>query len=194
MSTTTVESKRTFTPEALLAMEDAVNYELVDGELVERNMGFQSSRVGFRVGQLLANYCDDHVPGWVAGADAGFQCFPDDPGKVRKPDVSLVSLHSLPADEEPTGHCRVAPDLAVEVVLPNDRYADVEAKVDDYLSAGTKLVWIVNPQNRSVRVHRADGTTREVSENDELEGETVVPGFRCKVSEFFRTPAPAETK
>ena len=190
----TVATKQSYTPEDLLTMPDAVSYELVDGELVERKMGWKSSWVGGRVFKLLSIHCDAHDLGWVAPADASYQCYPDAPKKVRKPDVSFIRLNRMPADEEPDGHCRIAPDLAVEVVSPNDFYEEVEDKVEEYLTVGVRLVWVVNPPKRTVRVHRADGTITNLRETDELGGEDVVPGFRCRVSELFAVPSAGTAK
>jgi Uma2 family endonuclease len=61
--------------------------------------------------------------------------------------------------------------------------------VDEYLEAGVELVWVVNPATRSVRVHRADGTVADFGEDDEITGEQVIPGFCCRVREFFAPPA-----
>jgi Uma2 family endonuclease len=184
----TVATKQRYTPEDLLTMPDAVSYELVDGELVERNMGWKSSWVGGRVFKLLSNHCDAHGLGWAAPADASYQCFPDAPNKVRKPAASFIRLERMPPDKEPEGHCRIAPDLAVEVTSPNDFYDEVEVKVREYLSAGVRLVWVVHPPTRTARVHRADGAETKLREADELSGEDVIPGFRCRVSELFALP------
>jgi Uma2 family endonuclease len=73
----------------------------------------------------------------------------------------------------------------VEVVSPNDSYYDVEHKVQEYLSAGVQRVWVVNPDRRNVRIHHLDGTTTTLNENDEITGEAVLPGFKCRVGEFF---------
>jgi Uma2 family endonuclease len=184
----TVATKQRYTPEDLLTMPDAVSYELVNGELVERNMGWKSSEIGVDVAFLLKAHCKAHGLGWVVGADASYQCYPDAPKKVRKPDVSFIRLDRMPAEEKPEGHCRIAPDLAVEVVSPNDLFYKVEDKVEEYLTAGVRLVWVVNPPTRTVHVYRADGTTTKLREADELSGEDVVPGFRCRVSELFAVP------
>ncbi len=177
-----------YTPEDLLVLPDGDNFELVGGELVERNRGWESSWIGGRLHHFLSTFCDAHHAGWVAPADAGYQCFSDDLGKVRKPDASFIRLERLPAEERLEGHCPIAPDLAVEVISPHDLYSEVEAKVDEYVQAGVSLVWVVDPPTRSVRVHRADGTLADLREDDELDGENVLPGFRCPVRELFRTP------
>ena len=188
----TVATNQRCTPEDLLAMPDGDRYELVNGELVERNMGWQSSRIGARAVHLLSAHCDTHGLGWVAGADAGYQCYPGDPGMVRKPDASFVRLERLPPEDEPEGHCRIAPDLVVEVVSPNDLYYEVEDKVAEYLGTGVRMVWVVNPPTHTVRIHRVDGSEALLHEADELSGEDVVPGFRCRVGAPFAIPtAPA---
>lgn len=189
MSTAVLETR--VTPEELLEMPDGDNFELVDGRLVKRDMGWRSSRIGGRVFRLLDVYCEQKGLGWVVPADASYQCFPADPGMVRKPDVSFIRRERLHEDEEPEGHCPIAPDLAVEVISPHELYYEVEGKIADYFSAGVRLVWVVNPATRSVRVHRRDGTISDLAETDELTGENVVPGFRCHVSEIFRTPEQA---
>jgi Uma2 family endonuclease len=183
-------TKTRCTPEDLLDMPDGDRFELVGGELVERHMGWNSSWIGGRVHHLLSTFCDAHPVALVAPADAGYQCFPDDPNKVRRADASIIRRERLPTDEQLQGHCRIAPDLAAEVVSPNDLYSEVEGKVEEYLAAGVKLVWVVNPPLRSVRVHRADGSVTDLGEEDELSGEDVLSGFRCKVADLFRDPPP----
>src|SRR4051795_8542847 len=118
-----------FTPEDLLRLPDAVNYELVDGKLVERNMGMESSRVAARILALIAFFLRDGRQRLLFGADGSYQCFPEAPDKVRRPDVSFIRDGRLPGDRAPEGHCRIPPDLAVEVVSPNDLAYEVEEKV-----------------------------------------------------------------
>jgi len=177
------------TPEDLLAMPDGKYYELVDGELVERKMGWESSWIGGELHRKLGNYCEEknHV-GYVVPGDASYQCFPDDPNNVRKPDVSFIRRERLPSQEELCGHCRIYPDLATEVISPNELYSEVEEKVDEYLKAVVSLVWVIDTNNRSVRVHRQNGTVTDLGENDYLDGEGVIPGFRCRVGDLFQLP------
>jgi Uma2 family endonuclease len=179
----------TFTPEDLLAMPDAVSFELVGGRLVERKMSVESSRIGMRVGYLLLRSVDGTGLGDVLGADASYQCFPHDPGKVRKPDVSFIRAGRLPDEQRRKGHARIAPDLAVEVTSPNDLVDEVADKVVEYIDAGVRLVWVVYPTTRRVVIHRppgaAGGPISEVGGEDVITGEDVVPGFSCPVSEFF---------
>lgn len=186
---TVVAAKPQHTPEDLLEMPDGTGYELVDGELVERNMGAESSWIGGRIFRLLGQRGEDRGLGWALPADCGYQCFEGDPTRVRRPDASFIVLGRLPDERVPSGHVRITPDLAVEVVSPNDLFSEVQEKVVEYLDAGVRLVWLVDPRTRSVYVYYASAVSR-VQEEDELTGEDVLPGFRCRVNEFLPGHAP----
>ena len=86
---------------------------------------------------------------------------------------------------EAKGFFHGAPDLAVEVLSPSDTVEEIEAKVDEYLAAGTQLVWVVNPRRQTVSVYRKDGTTTILRREDALNGESVVPGFSLSLAELF---------
>jgi Uma2 family endonuclease len=180
----TVESL--VTPEELLLLPDAVGYELLGGQLVERNVSHESSWIGGELYRLLANYCDATRIGWAFPSDASYQCFADDPSRVRRPDVSFIRREQIERFGLPIGHSRFPPDLAVEVFSPHDRSEELSEKVRQYLSAGVRLVWVVDPVLREVFVHRPAGGGVILSSNDDLDGEDVVPGFRCKVGDLFR--------
>jgi Uma2 family endonuclease len=181
-----------FTPDDLLRMEDAVNYELVDGKLVERHMGMDSSEIAARIVLLIGLFLRSKSFARLFGADASYQCFPSAPTKIRKPDVSVIRSERLADGRLPVGHCPLAPDLAVEVISPGDLAYEVEEKVAECLGAGVPLVWVVNPPTHTVRIHRPKASPRgpiaELSGDDEITGEDVLPGFSCKVSEFFVRP------
>src|SRR5262245_61280578 len=189
-----------FTPEDLLAMPGGKDFELVNGRLVERHrtsrsvemedhMGILSDLIAGRLFQRLANFCDEHPLGWALLPNSGgFQGFPGSPRLVRKPDVAFVSYGRFPDEQLPLGHAHLAPDLAAEVVSPNDTYEQVDEKIEEYLRAGVRLVWVISPQNHTVRVHRGNGSSHCLRENDELDGEDVVPGFRCPVRDLFPHP------
>src|SRR5438552_1230645 len=106
---TLAPAKTRFTPDDLERLPDAVNYELVNGQLVERHMGFESSIIAGIVLTLLNSFVRPKRLGFVGGADSAFQCFPDDPDKIRKPDVCFVSRGRLPGERPPPGYIRVAP-------------------------------------------------------------------------------------
>lgn len=179
----------TFSPDDLLRMPDAAGYELVDGKLVERNMGLESSEIAAKIIILIGWFLREHRIGRLFSSEASYQCFPTAPNQVRRPDVSLIRLERLPAARLPEGHCPIAPDLAVEVVSPNDRVEELDEKVEEYLRAGVPLIWIVFPRTRSVQVRRPrtapQGPVSQLGEGDTVSGENVVPGFTCEVREFF---------
>jgi Uma2 family endonuclease len=178
-------AEKIYTPEDLLSMPDRKNYELVDGHLVERNMSQLSSWVGGRLHRILDIFVDDHRLGWTWPADLGYECLPDHPNEVRKPDVSFIRLERMPEGPTSEGYAHIAPDLAAEVISPNDLWRKVLAKVEEYLQAGVLLVWVIDPEARSVHVYRRDGTVSLIRETDDLSGEDVVPGFRCPLASIF---------
>jgi Uma2 family endonuclease len=176
----------TYTPDDLLTMPDGNRYELVDGQLVEKNMGAESDWIAFRTTKLLAIHVDDNELGDIFGSETGYTCFAAHPRMVRKPDGSFIARGRLPGGRIPKGHIPVAPDLAIEVISPNDSYYDVDAKVHLYREAGIPLIWVINPDNRTVKVYAADRDYPiELTDADELDGGDVLPGFRCRVSEIF---------
>ncbi|MFQ5730825.1 MAG: Uma2 family endonuclease [Planctomycetaceae bacterium] len=176
---------QTYTPEDLLHMPDGDRYELVDGQLVEIDMGGESSWVGGRIFKSLALYEGEHG-GWAFPGDTSYQCFAFAPEMVRRPDASFVCAGRFEDGEIPKGHIPIPPDLAVEVVSPNDIYTRVEDKVEEYLQAGVRLVWVLNPANRTVRIFREsiEGST-QAGPDDDLSGGDVLPGFRCGIAGLF---------
>jgi Uma2 family endonuclease len=181
----TVETTR-YTPEDLLTMPGGERYELVDGHLVEKPIGGESDWIGMRLIARLVMFVETGQLGHVFGPETGYQCFRDDPHQVRKPDGSFIAAGRLPGDRIPKGHIRVVPDLVIEVVSPNDLYYAVEAKVREYQEAGVRLIWVLNPDLRSIKVYERDSRrTFSLSVEDELTGGDVVPGFRCPVSSLF---------
>jgi Uma2 family endonuclease len=103
-----------------------------------------------------------------------------------RPDVAFVQSDRLPPAEERDRICRFAPDLAVEVVSPTDRYVEVMEKVELYLAAGTRLVWLVEPGRRTVTVYAPGHEPHTLTDEDELDGGDVLPEFRLSVANIFR--------
>jgi Uma2 family endonuclease len=175
-----------FTPDDLLTMPDGDRFELLNGRLVEKESSYAAALIACEAMYLLANFLDDNPLGTVTASGATFRCFPDDPDAVRKPDVAFVRRGRLPRGQVLEGHVLIAPDLVVEVVSPNNLVEDVETKIQMFLNAGTRLVWVVHSQPRFLRIHRPDGTITQLKDGDELTGEDVLPGFRCLVRDLFR--------
>ena len=155
--------------------------ELIRGRLVVREpAGLRHGRVAMELARQLANYVGDRGMGRVYAAETGFTVARD-PDTVRAPDVAFIRRDRLP-DPEPLGFPDLAPDLVVEVLSPGDRPGEILAKVADWLSAGTRLVWVVDPLRRVARVYRQDGSETIVTAEAALEGEDVLPGFECPLA------------
>ena len=172
-------------PDDLLKWPDGDRYELIDGVPREKPMGAESDEVAMSVAASLCQFVKQNSLGHVYGAQTGYRCFPHAPKQVRKPDVSFVAAGRLPGDKSPKGDITIPPDLAVEVVSPNDTYEEILARVRDYKAAKVRLIWVVSPESKTVLVRRADGTCAEVDETGQLSGEDVIPGFVCPVAELF---------
>lgn len=175
-----------YTPEDLLALPDYGRYELIDGQLVERNMGAKSSYAATNVLVLMGYFVRSNSLGLVFQADCGYQIFPEEPNRVRFADVSFIRRGRLPEDHPPDGHNRLSPDLVIEAVSPRDTAYEVEGKIEQWLRAGVRLVWVIYPDTHRVQVHRPDGTVTKLQSEDQLVGEDVVPGFQCQVTEIFQ--------
>ncbi len=172
-------------PEDLLAMPGGDRYELIDGRLKEKDMGAESDKVALRIGGRLDQFCLQTKRGIAFGSQTGFRCFPKAPKLVRKPDAAVIVTGRLPDDKWPKGDILIAPDLAVEAVSTHDTYEEVAVKVEEFKSAGVKLIWVISPETRTVLIRRANGTCEELSEAGTLSGEDVLPGFTCAVAELF---------
>lgn len=158
--------------------------ELVRGVLVVREPpftihGVRSARLIVRMGTFV----EREGLGAVFAQDTGFQ-IERDPDTVRAPDVAFVARERLAQIRE-HGYATLAPDLVVEILSPNDRPGEVLDKVGQWLSAGVRLVWVIDAVRRLARVYRADGTESIVGQDDALDGEDVLPGFRCPLAEIL---------
>jgi Uma2 family endonuclease len=135
-----------------------------------------------RLRRLIADYAEPRDLGATYGADTGFR-IARDPDTVLAPDVAFVSRDRLPESQD--GYYEGPPDLAVEVVSPNDRVRTVEDKAAAWLAAGARAVWVVWPNTRTVTVHRPGRKPHTLREEDTLTGEDILPGFACPVAKVF---------
>ncbi len=187
----TADLNAVHTPDDLLHMPDGDRYELVDGRLVEKNVSWEASLIATVLTRLITLYDPDYRQGHIV-VEGSYQCFPGDPKKVRRPDVSFIRREKLIGRERAKGHSRIVPDLIVEVISPNDMFAAIEDRVEEHFRAGASLAWVINPDTRVVLVFHANRTeSRRLREDDELTGEDVLPGFRCTVRDIF---APLDLK
>ncbi len=161
--------------------DDYHRHELIKGELLTMS---PVQRLHGRVAANLTMLLLQHVRANHLGdifVESGYH-IEKDPDTVLGPDVSFIAGGHYP--DLPDGYTPGPPDLAVEVLSPDDRKGYVERKLGVYLQTGTRSVWLVNPRRRTVEVITSLADRRTLHEDDELFDDTV-PGFRVKVSEIF---------
>jgi Uma2 family endonuclease len=158
--------------------------ELVRGVLVVREpAGYQHGEVAMNLATAIHNFVRAHRLGSVLAAETGFKLF-SDPDTVRAPDVAFIRVDRVPTPP-PRGFPAMAPDLAVEVLSPDDRPGEVLQKVADWLNGGVRLVWVVDPRRRIARVYRPDGVDSQLNERDALDGEDVLPGLSIPLGDVL---------
>jgi Uma2 family endonuclease len=173
------------TEKDVLALLDHGNrlFELVDGVLVEKILGLKESALAAELGGWLTPFVRDHDLGIVAGADGTLRLMPR---LVRIPDLSFISWEQLPRREYPSRPIPdLYPDLAVEVLSPGNTAAEMERKLKDYFLAGTRLVWIIDPDARTVHVYTSPDEWTLLEETDTLTGGNVLPGFTLPLKQLF---------
>jgi len=157
--------------------------ELVDGTLVEKAMGYLESLIAARIIVLLSKFVSPRKLGLVSAPDGMMRILAR---RVRIPDVAFVSFDRLPGGEIPTAPIPdLVPDLAVEVLSESNTPREMQNKLQEYFTAGTRLVWYVEPKSRSVDVYTSTTQMIRVSGDQLLGGGDVLPGFEVKVSEIF---------
>jgi Uma2 family endonuclease len=165
--------------------EDVVapsGYEMIDGELVEMPpMSEEASWIGGQLFAVVNEFCIAHQLGRVYPQDTPFRGFPGEGITIRKPDAAFVRQDRLAARPSKKD-LMIPPDLAGEVLSPTDSAVDVNRKIEQYLAAGVRLVWVIDPDSRVALVFRANGTVSKVRANEELDGEDVLPNFHCPLA------------
>ena len=174
------------TAEELLLMPGAgVRRELVLGEVREMApAGYAHGRIAMNVSTPLDRHVRERGLGIVLAAETGFQ-IASDPDTVRAPDVSFVRRERVEEVGEMEGYWPGAPDLAIEVVSPNDSYAGVEEKIAAWLGAGSRAVVVIEPRTRTVTVRSSRTEIKILTEGDMLDLGEVVPGWMISVADVF---------
>lgn len=178
-------ASRTLSAEELLELDlPNKQTELVRGQLIVREpAGYRHGVVAHQISRLIANYVHDNGLGIVVAAETGFKLF-SNPDTVRAADSAYINRERAP-DPAPAGYLALAPDLVVEVVSPGDRPGDIQAKVSDWLTAGSHLVWVVDPGRKRAIVYREDGAVDVLANQDVLNGEDILPGFACPIESLW---------
>ncbi len=167
-----------------LGHADHYQYELVRGEL--RQMSPANSVHGnleFRLAVALGKYLEQHPLGEGYTGDTGFQLSAE-PLTIRSPDLAFIRTERLPTGSRPA-FLPLAPDLVIEIVSPSEQARTIAEKVSDYLTAGTRLLWVVYPEQQQVHEYRAAQAFRIYTIGDTLDGHEVLPGFRFALAALF---------
>ena len=179
-------SKQLITAEEFARMPDPPDgsqQELVRGEIVTMPPpGGLHGACCPKIDRRLGNFIEGNNLGTVFANDTGF-IIERNPDTVRGPDISLWSRERLP--EVPEGYIEIPPDLAVEVISPRDHYSRIQNKVRHHLNHGVRLLWVVDPQDRSVTVYHPSRQATILEENETITGEDVLPGFSCRVADLL---------
>ena len=182
---TTSKSKLLTAADLLRLSSQGIRGELVRGELHKTMpLGFPHGRVVMRLGSRMENFIEARQLGHLMGSDSGV-LLERDPDTVREPEIAFFSVEKIPLDETPPGYAEVVPDLVVEVMSPGDNRCEVREKALMWLAYGALLVWVVDPETRSVQVHREGHAALTLTENDSLDGLDALPGFTCAVRDLF---------
>ena len=165
--------------------DDGTRYALVKGVLQKMPpAGFEHGICAAEIGSRLNVHVKTHQLGYVCGAETGFK-IAQNPDTVRAPDAAFVRQASIERQGIVKGYWEGAPDLAIEVISPGDTYAEVSEKVEEWLTAGCRMVWVINPRRETVEVYRPNVDFTILHRTDTLDGGDVVEGFQCRVQDIF---------
>ena len=183
---TNVEPQITTADELFAISSDGRRYELVNGNLrMISPAGGRHGRLAGRIGWLLSNHVNAERCGIVLAAETGFRLSVD-PDTVLAPDVAYVEGSRYEAVENETGYLPFAPDMAIEVLSPNDRFSRVESKAFTWLDAGCRLVLLVDPETESVHTYRSRQQIQIFERNEIVDCSDAVPGWTLPVEHIFR--------
>lgn len=161
----------------------AETHELIRGELYPiMPAGSLHGLITNRISKFLSYFLDENFLGEIFAAETGFKLKNQ---STVGADVAFVSRENLAKFGIPDSFFPTAPDLAVEVISPGNTSEEILTKVEDYLDSGSRLVWIVYPKRKVVVVYRPNNTVSFLHENDDLDGEDVIPNFRCQLTKIF---------
>ena len=183
-----VLSEQTLTVDAFWEHYAGQLYELINGKVVKMSpTGYLHGSIARRVAAILGAHVDSKQLGDVVGAETGFQLSEK---TMRGADAAFIGNEKLGKISNPDKYLPFAPDIAIEVVSPNDTASEIKAKVSMYLKADTPLVWIVYPKEKEIVVHLPDNTSYTLTESDMLDGGDLLPEFSVQVSAFFPPDLP----
>lgn len=176
------------TPDDVLQESDRL-LELVDGELVEKPVSMPACIVAGKLVLELSLHARERGKPHVVAPEATFQCFPSKPTQVRRPDVAVILASRVPAEGWGDGHTRIRPDVAIEVVSPNETAYDLDAKLLDYEDARVPLVIVINPDSgrarRRVHTGTHPGDWQELRPEESIDFAPVLPDLHLPMASLI---------
>jgi Uma2 family endonuclease len=166
-----------------LAFDDDLDYELVDGQKEVKMAGAKHGEICAQITGELFSYLKGNKAGKIYSSNTTFQIGANE----RMPDVAFVSAARIPPEGSPSSKWEIAPDLAVEVISPNDVWEKVNDKVREYFAAGVQQVWLVSQNAEQVMVYDSPTQIKVVTAAEDLTSEALLPGFKCRVADLFQS-------
>jgi Uma2 family endonuclease len=174
------------TEDDVIRFAEAANkrlYELIDGTLVEKAMGFPESVIGAFLIRVIGVYADENDLGLLGGADGAFRL---EFGQVRYPDVSFIPWREMPDDELPDEKLStLVPSLVVEVLSESNTVAEITRKREQFFAKGCRLFWVIDPQTQTADVYTSTTRVKHLDASGTLEGGKVLPGFSLPLAQVF---------
>ena len=177
-----VQARRATEDDLRATPRDGRKYELVDGEIRVSPAGSRHSEVSLKLAARLLAYVAERGGGHVFESSVGFR-LPD--GNVRSPDASYVAAGRFPNEKTPDDFSDIVPDLVVEVLSPSERSRHILDKVGEYLEAGVRLVWVIDPRKAKAIAYTSPSDVAELQADEELDGGAILPGFRCRLADIL---------
>ncbi|MBI1765940.1 MAG: Uma2 family endonuclease [Acidobacteria bacterium] len=172
-------------PPAFQLIDPEKQLEWVNGHAeVKEAAGARHSRIGARLTAKLGVYLDEHPIGQIYGPDTTFTIGANE----RIPDAAFVAATHIPPEGDPVGIWTIAPDLAVEIVSPNDTLEKMTERIYEYFAAGVQQVWLVSPQFQTVTIYDSPAKSTILPAGEEVTSHALLPGFCCPVATLFQAP------
>jgi Uma2 family endonuclease len=184
-------AQRLYTGQEFERLPDAESFELDDGVLQEFHVEFEPATAAVNLVSELRQFLRNRPLGRVVPPNVGLQIFRDRPGRVPRSDGGDTSALRLPFDETPEGFLTAPPEIVIESISLGDRMAYMDRKFQEYLDAGVRRVWAPFPDTRTAEVRRDDGTGTRIPRGGAIDGEGIIPGFRCELATIM--PGATET-
>ena len=180
-----VTAEKLATSDDLMKISSTGRYELVEGVIYDMSpTGERHGLIAWKIMYKIGDFVEKNKLGIITSSETGYK-LSSNPDTVRAPDAAFKSNEKLTYESVVDGYSTIMPELVIEVNSPSDSYTKIAGKVQDWLGAGVKLVWVIEPSDKTVAVYNETGRCTILSEHDYLDGGNILPGFKCPVGDIF---------